>query len=146
MDQVLDKKKYWLVRKRSVYFVLGLILVVTVPIFIWLFGEMHTAGKALDAFSQRLIAKDYDGAYSAASEEFQSAVSKQEFVEQQTTLCARHGSLKAVKRGASETTFNSSGRFTTVDATFVFENAERQFSFKLKKVGDAWRVYGCQEE
>jgi hypothetical protein len=146
MDQIQDRKKFWLVRKRPIYIVLGLILVITVPIFVWLFSEMHAASKTLDAFSQRLIAKDYDGAYSAASDEFQSAISKQEFVEQQTTLCAKFGSLNAVKRGGSETTFDSKGGFTKVDATFIFAKAERQFSFKLKKVGDSWRVYGYKEE
>lgn len=146
MEQTPDRKKFWLVRKKTVYIVLSLILAISVPIFIWLFSENHAAGKALDTFAQKLIAKDYDGAYSTASEDFQSAISKQDFIKQQTALCARHGSLKAVKRGGSETTFNSSGGFTTVDATFIFENAQRQFSFKLKKVGDSWRVYGYQEE
>ena len=146
MDQMEDRKKFWLVRKKPVYIAVGLILVLTVPIFIWLFSQMHSAGKALDAFGQRLIAKDYDGAYSAASEEFQSAISKQEFVQQQTTLCAKLGSSKEVKRGGSETTFDSNGGFSTVAATFVFENAERPFSFKLKKAGDSWRVYGYREE
>jgi hypothetical protein len=146
MEQLQDKKKFWLVRKKPVYIVVGLILIITVPIFITLFSEMHSAGKALDAFSQRLIAKDYDGAYSEASKEFQSAISKQEFVQQQTTLCAKLGSLKVVKRGGSETTFDSNGGVTTVAATFVFENAERQFAFKLKKAGNSWRVYGYREE
>ncbi len=61
-------------------------------------------------------------------------------------LRAKLGSLKRVKRGGSEITFNSTGGFTAVDATFVFENAERSFSFKLKKVGGAWRVYSYREE
>jgi hypothetical protein len=146
MDHTQDRKKYWLVRKKTVYIVLGLMLVINVPLFIWLFGEMHASAEAFDAFGQRLIAKDYDGAYNTASDEFRSAVSKQEFVEQQTTLSAKLGSLKTVKRGGSETNFDSKGGFTTVDATFVFENAERQFSIKLKKVGNSWRLYGYREE
>lgn len=146
MDQMQDRKKFWLVRKKPIYIALGLVLVVSAPIFTWLSIQVHAAGKALDAFSESLIAKDYDGAYNAASEEFRSAISKQDFVQQQTTLCEKLGSLKGVKRGGSETTFNSNGGFTTVDATFVFENADRQFSFKLKKVGDTWRVYGYREE
>lgn len=85
-------------------------------------------------------------AYNAASDEFRSAVSKQEFVQQQTTLSAKHGSLKTVKRGGRETNFDSKGGFKTVDATFLFENAERQFSIKLKKVGNSWRLYGYREE
>lgn len=145
-DQRYDKKKFWLVRKKVIYLVLGVILAPSVPIFIWLFSEMHAAGKALDAFSQKLVVKDYDGAYSTASPEFQAAISRQEFVQQQTALCARLGSLKAVTRGSSETTFDSNGGFTSVDTTFVFENADREFSFKLKKVAGSWRVYGYREE
>jgi hypothetical protein len=146
MDQVPDRKKYWLVRKKPVYIILGLMLVIFIPFYIWIFGEMRAADKALDAFGQRLIAKDYDGAYGAASEDFRSAIRKQEFIEQQTTLCAKLGPLITVKREGSETTFEPHGGFTTVDATFVFENGERQFSFRLKKVGDAWRVHGYEEE
>jgi hypothetical protein len=146
MDQMQDSKKFWRVRKRPVYVILGLILAVSVPMFIWLFGEMHAAGKALDAFSQRVIAKDYDGAYKSASADFKSAISMNDFAAQQSTLCAKLGSLKEVKRGGSETTFDSKGGFTTIDATFIFENAKRQFSFKLKKDGDSWRLYGYTEE
>jgi hypothetical protein len=146
MDQMQDKKKFWLVRKKPVYIILGLIIGINVPIFSWLFSEMHAAGKALDAFSQSVIAKDYEGAYNSASKEFQSAISRQDFAEQQSKLCAKLGSLKEVKRGGSETTFNSKGAFTTVDATFVFANTERQFSFKLKKDDGSWRVYGYQEQ
>jgi hypothetical protein len=146
MDQVQDRQKFWLVRKKTVYIVLGLILLINVPIFIWLFGEMHAAGKAADAFGQRLVVEDYDGAYNAASDEFQRAVSKQDFILQQTTLAAKLGPLKTVKRGGSETNFDSKGGFTTCDTTFIFENAERQFSIKLKKVGNSWRLYGYREE
>jgi hypothetical protein len=146
MDQIQDRKKFWLVRRKLVYIILGSLLAINIPIFTWLFSEMHAAGKAFDEFSQRLIAKDFEGAYSSASRDFQSAISKQDFVDQQTTLCAKLGSLKTVKRGGIETNFDSKGGFTTVDATFDFENAERQFSFKLKKVGDSWRVYGYKEE
>src|SRR5215470_9890893 len=116
MERMQERKRFWLVRKKPVYIAVGLILVVTVPIFIWLFSEMHSAGKALDSFGQRLIARDYDGAYRESSKEFQSAISKQEFVQQQTTLCAKLGSLKVVKRGVSDTTFDSNGGFTTVAA------------------------------
>jgi len=145
-DQGYDRKKFWLVRKRLIYIVLCVVLAPSVPIFVWLFSEMHAAGRALDAFSQRLIAKDYDGAYSATSPEFQAATSRQEFVQQQTELRTKLGSLKAVTRGGSETTFDSKGGFTSVDTTFIFENGEREFSFKLKRVAGSWRVYGYREE
>ncbi len=144
--QRYDRRKFWLVRKKAIYIVLCVVLAPSVPIFMWLFSEMHAAGTALDAFSQRLVAKDYDGAYSAASPEFQAAVSRQEFVLQQTTLCTKLGALKADTRGGSETNFDSKGGFTTVDATFIFENAEREFSFKLKRVAGSWRVYSYREE
>jgi hypothetical protein len=146
VDQGYDRKKFWLVRKKALYIVLFVILAPSIPIFIWLFSEMHAAGKALDAFSQRLVAKDYDSAYSATSPEFQAAISRQDFAQQQITLCTKLGSLKAVTRGGSETNFDSRGGFTTVDTTFIFENAEREFSFKLKRVSGSWRVYGYREE
>lgn len=133
-------------RKKWVFVAVGALIVITSPIFIWLFSEMHSAGKALDEFGQRLISRDYDGPYDGASNEFQRAISKQDFVLQQTTLSAKLGPLKQVKRGNSETIFNSNGGYTTVATSFVFENAERNFSFKLKKVGDSWRVFSYEEE
>jgi hypothetical protein len=144
MDDARDRK-YWRIRKKTVFIALGVILVITVPIFTWLFGEMHAAGKALDAFSQMLIAKDYDGAYRSASKEFQEVASRQEFIEQQTGLCVKLGPLKEVKRGNTETVFDSKGGFTTIDAVFVFETAERRFSIKMKKIGNIWRLYSYQE-
>jgi hypothetical protein len=146
LDQKYDRKKSWLVRKRPVYIVLCFAFGITLPIFIWLFSEMHSAGKALDAFSQKLILKDYDGAYSTASPEFQAAISNQDFALQMRTLCAKLGSLKSVTRGGSETKFDSKGGYTTISTTFAFENAQREFSFKLKKVAGSWRVYGYSEE
>lgn len=146
MDQEQEKKKFWRVRKKPVYIAVALILFITVPIFVWLFSEMHAAGKALDAFGQLLIAKDYDRAYSVASQDFQTAISKQEFVQQQTTLCVKLGPLKGLKRGATETNFDSNGGFTTIETSLIFEKAERPFAFKLKKVGSSWRVYGYKEE
>lgn len=145
-DHGHERKKFWLVRKKAIYIVLCVTLAPSVPIFLWLFSEMHAAGKALDAFSQRLVAKDYDGAYNATSPEFQAAISRQEFVLQQTTLCTKLGSLKTVTRGGGETNFDSKGGFTTVNATLLFENAERDFSFKLKRVAGSWRVYSYREE
>jgi len=63
MDQTHDKRRFWLVRKKTVYIVLGSLLFINAPIFIWLFSEMHASAEAVDGFGQRLIAKDYDGAY-----------------------------------------------------------------------------------
>lgn len=146
MNETSESKKYWRVRKKTIYIIGGLFLVIVTPIFIWLFSEMSGAGKALDAFGQMLIAKDYEGAYSAASPDFQIAIGKQDFIGQQKALCAKLGSLKRVKRGGSETTFDSKGGFTTVDTTLIFETGERQFTFTLKKVGDRWRVYGYKGE
>jgi len=146
MDQMPDRKRFSLVRKNVVYVSLGMVIAIAVPLVIWLSGQMHAAGKDFDAFSQRLIAKDFNSAYSSTSDEFQSAVSKHEFIGQQTKLCARHGSLKAVKRGGSVPSFNLGGAFTTVDATFIFEKADSRFSFRLKKAGDSWRVYDYEEE
>lgn len=145
-DKSYDRKKFWLVRKKTLYIVLCVILAPSVPLFTWLFSEMHAAEKALDAFSQSLIVKDYDSAYNATSPEFKAAVSRQEFVQQHTTLCTKHGSLKAVTRGGSETNFDSKGGFTTVDTTLIFDRAELQLSFKLKRVAGSWRVYSYQEE
>lgn len=146
MDQMPDRKRPWLIRKKAVVIVFGVVIAIAVPLFIWLSGEVHAAGGDFDAFSQRLIAKDYNAAYRSTSDEFQSEISKQEFIGEQTKLCARHGSLKAVKRGGSLITFSLYGAFTTVDATFVFEKADSQFSFRLKKGGDSWRVYGYEEK
>jgi hypothetical protein len=103
---------------------------------------MHESNKALDGFSQDLIAREYDAAYRAASVPFQSALSEQEFIGQQTMLCAEYGKLKAVRREGSRITFDSNGWSTTVATTFVFENSEHEFWFKLKKADGSWRVYG----
>jgi len=54
--------------------------------------------------------------------------------------------LKEVKLGGIETNFDSKGGLTTIDTTFVFENAEREFSIKLKKVGSSWCLYGYREQ
>jgi len=93
-----------------------------------------------------LIAKDHESAYNAASPDFQIAIGKQDFIEQQKALCGKLGSLKQMKRGGSQTTFDSKGGFTTVDTTLIFETGKREFTFTLKKVGDRWRVYGYKEE
>ena len=145
-DRMSERKKFWLVRKKSVYIVLCLILGINLPILIWLFSEMHAADKALDAFSQRLVLKDYDGAYGTTSPGFQIALTRQDFVQQQTILCTKFGPLKSVRRGNSETTLDSRGDFTTIDTTFVFENAEREVWVKLEKVNGSWRLYGYREE
>jgi len=144
--QVRDEKRSWSVRKKAVYIALGAMVIIAVPLFIWLSGEIHAADKAFDALSQMLVAKDYDAAYSSASDELQNAVAKHEFIGQQTKLCAKYGSLKAVKRGSSVPTVNLSGVFTTIDATFIFERADSRFSFSLKKVGDSWRLYSYEQE
>jgi len=145
MSETPDRKKYWIVRKKPVFIALGVLIVVVAPFSIWIFGELHAANKAFDVFCQKLIATDYDAAYAEASPDFQSAMTKQEFVEQQTTLRTRHGALKRVKRGDIETKFDSSGGFTTIEAIFIFESAERQFTFRMKKVGSFWRVYSYKE-
>ncbi len=139
-DDAPEAKKYRLIRRQSVYLVLGLVVALSVPIFSFL-SEMHEANKALDAFSQDLVAREYDAAYRAASIPFQSALSEQKFVGQQTMLCAEFGKLKAVRREGSRITFDSNGLSTTIVTTFVFENSEHAFLFKLRKADGSWRVF-----
>lgn len=103
---------------------------------------MHAADKALDLFVENLTARNYDAAYSSTTDEFQRALSKQQFIDQQTALCSKFGILKSVEHYGRKTTLDSRGSFTTIDATLVFDKAECPFLFKLKKVSGTWRVYG----
>jgi len=40
MNETSESKKYWRVRKKTIYIIGGLFLVIVTPIFIWLFSEM----------------------------------------------------------------------------------------------------------
>jgi hypothetical protein len=133
-------------RKRIFMMIGAAILVLALPAFTWMFMEMHAANKALVAFGEALVSKDYDRAYSLTNSDFQAEMDKAAFVEQQKALSMRLGPLKKTVLGASETVGNQHGWSSTISVRFEFERAERQFAFVMKKEGGAWLVYSYTEQ
>ena len=137
----------WTKRKKTIAIVAATVLFATVPAFVYLFTQMHDANNAFDTFSGALVSKNYESAYSLTTADFQAAMDKSAFVDQQTALCSNLGALKKVVRGwSSETEVSQNGWSSTVNARFVFERAERQFVFVMKKQENEWRVFGYKEQ
>jgi len=135
----------WSSKKRIVLVSIAAILLMGVIPFGWIYIQMHGAKKALERFGDALIAQDYARAYGQTTDGFQTALSESAFTDMAKLLCAHHGALKSFVIGPSET----EGSLGTWSATFsvrmVFEHAEEEFVFVLKKDDGVWRVNGYKE-
>ena len=146
MTELQPSKPAWTRRKKTIVIAAVAVLVFAVPAFAWMFMEMHAASKAFTSFSDALVSKNYERAYNLTSSDFRAALSQSAFADQQTALCSHLGALKKVVIGPSETEGDQHGWSSTISAKFVFERAERQFTFVMKKEGDSWLVYGYKEQ
>jgi hypothetical protein len=137
----------WAKRKKVIAIIAVIMLFTSTPAFAYLFTQMHDANEAFDTFGGALVSKDYASAYSLTTVEFQAVMDKSAFVDQQAALSSNLGALKKVTRGwSSETEGNEDGWSSTINARFEFEQANRQFVFRMKKQGDEWRVFGYKEQ
>ena len=149
MSDVETRKSVWVIRKKPVLIVGAIVVIVFLgalaPLSIQLLHEMRIAHAQFTTFGDALVAKDYERAWSLTSPEFQDAITKADFIQQQKQLCLNLGALKAIFSKASEAEENENGVRSTIDARFVFEKGERQFQFVMKKNGTTWLVLGYEE-
>ena len=125
--------------------IVAVILTVSTFAFAWLFIEIQNATRTFNTYSNFLIQKDYDSAYALTTGDFQAALTKSAFIDQQKALCLHLGALKRVIQGSSETDGNQYGWTSIVHARFVYEQAEREFVFVMKKQSNKWKVFSYKE-
>jgi hypothetical protein len=121
------------------------VLALWVPAMIAAFTEMHAASSAFERYGQALVAKDYERAYSLTNTEFQTAMTRQEFIDQQKSLSARYGDLNKVVSTNVETKENTDGWSSTIESKFIYAKDESDFTFAMKKDRGNWLVYGYKE-
>lgn len=117
-------------------------LLVVVPSLSW---ELHEADKALHAFCDALIAKQYKSAYALTSSEFRASVEFQRFVKVHDDLTTRMGDLKSVEITHSEVK-EQDGWHGTAKTTMDFAHGSLSFTYILKKENGIWKVYSYHEE
>jgi hypothetical protein len=113
--------------------VLGGFIVVAVTGVKMIVAAMHEPAKAMSAYTDALIRKDYQSAYSSASPEFRAASSFADLVKESVKQTYWHIETKNGKT------------VSTIQADFSFERGTLAFEFELHKEAGTWRVYSYKE-
>ncbi|MGA2898541.1 MAG: hypothetical protein ABSE27_13230 [Acidobacteriaceae bacterium] len=145
MSENIKTISKWSRRNRALFIVLVCITLVVIPQFVYVFLQAHAASHAFTTFSQALVVKDYQRAYSLTSPEFQSATNEQTFINQQESICSDLGGIEKITKDWYETENYSDGWSSDISARFICKQAERQVDFAMKKRGKIWKVYGYRE-
>jgi hypothetical protein len=125
--------------------VLGGFIVVAVTGVKMIVAAMHEPAKAMSAYTDALIRKDYQSAYSSASPEFRAASSFADLVKVHEKLTDRLGALKSVKQTYWHIETKNGKTVSTIQADFSFERGTLAFEFELHKEAGTWRVYSYKE-
>jgi hypothetical protein len=110
-----------------------------------LVGAMHEPAKAMSAYTDALIRKDYQSAYSSASPDFRAASSFADLIKMHEKLTDRLGPLKSVKQTYWHIETKNGQTASTIQADFSFERGTRTFEFELHKEDGIWRVFNYKE-
>jgi hypothetical protein len=138
--------RQWPKATKITLIVLASYIVVFAPGFVYSFAKLHEVKKAFRGYSDQLIAADYEKAYDTTGPQFQAAISKQDFIAQQTSLCSHHGSLEKVSIGSAEIEVNEFTLSATLNTTFKYERSAERFDFVMKRYDGRWQIYGYKEQ
>jgi len=143
----IEKKDKSRFKWKRVAILAGVILFFPAILYLfWGMHEAHASNAAFSKFSNAIIAKQYEQAYSLTSIEFQRATEENQFENQQRNLMSKLGDLKKVERNSFDTEEHRDGWTSLISATFSYERAEKQFDVQMKKEGNQWKVYGYSDQ
>lgn len=146
MSEESITKPKWSTRRKVLTAVLILTVIPMVVIFPGLFWELHQANKALQGFTDALIAKQYGQAYDLTSKEFRASTDFSTFVKAHDGLTLRIGYLKYVSVGDREIKDKGHGMYGTAEVSMNFSRGMLTFVFNLKKEDGSWKIYSYHEE
>lgn len=126
-----------------------ILVVILIPEFVKTHRETENAKRALADYTAALIARRYDEAYSLGCNDFQKAISYQDFLDMQKVFEAKYGPLMSAKQGVYLVRDNYRGKPTTwtatIDTDLVYQKADLKFAFTLHKENGMWEIFGEQQ-
>jgi hypothetical protein len=146
MSETQLAKPKWTKRKKVVVLVVSIWILISVRMFTHLFWELYQAKEALGVFSQALIAKDYQKAYSLTTPALKANVDYAAFVKVQDGLTARVGALQSFDNSEAAVRNDDNGPVATIRTRLVFERGRLPFVFVLKKESGRWLIYSLNEQ
>lgn len=144
-EETVTKPK-WSARRKVITAILILPVALFVVISSGLFWELHQANRALERFTDALIAKQYGQAYDLTSKEFRASTDFSTFVKVHDGLTLRIGDLKYVSVGDHEINDKGHGMYGTAEVSMNFSRGMLTFVFDLKKEDGSWKIYSYHEE
>lgn len=117
------------------------------PYFVRVHRETSSALRAFDLFTSALQTGRDSDAYKLTGQEFQSAISFDQFVDVQNSFRRKYGDLKTVK----QTRYNVSGSgrpmlwSASIESEFVYARGTVHFEVEFHKDDDRWSVYAFRE-
>jgi hypothetical protein len=141
-------------KKRTKYILLAFplvwvaaITIFTVPNLVALRKEQISVESVLQAYTDYLIARQFDKVYEICGPDFRSQLSVAKFMEQHEQLRQKYGQLLSVKRQGIKVSGTGDPIFWTAQysADLKYEQATRRFEFAFRKQDGKWALYGYQE-
>jgi hypothetical protein len=121
----------------------GAILIAAVCFGIWFkqfANKVEPPMTALNIYTDTLIEKDYQSAYTITSPAFRAATGYSELVDYQSKLAEEVGDLKSAKQTYWQVNDENGIAIAHIQADLQFEHGKMTFQFVLRKEDGIWRV------
>jgi hypothetical protein len=136
-------------KKKTLVIVFGAsfsILAALTPVLLYANGKSHELKQDFHAYGDLLIAKNYHAAYQSTGPDFRNAISEQDFITQQISLCSHNGALKDISVWSSEIDITETTLSATLTAHYKYERSSEIFNISMERWDDHWRLFGYKEE
>ena len=140
------ERKPWSRSKKVIIGVTVAIVLITIPMFIYLFREMYQAKQVYNTFNEDWMAKDYPKAVSLITPGLDPDAGRKSYIDFFKLLDSRAGGLRSFKSGGINTQEDASGSRTTIHAHLIFERGEADFVYMLKKTQGHWYIDKIDQE
>ena len=125
----------------------AIVFIILGPMMLRGVWHQRQVDKVFERYSAALVHKDYTTAYSLCSGEFTSALSYEEFVNQQHLLSGKFGELKSIRLQNStvEGSDNPIKWVATLRAEHQYANNTTYFVYVFHLIDDQWQLFGYKQ-